>query len=34
MSQASAEFIPNSIAILNVSSRRGEEDENTGHLLR
>ena len=26
MSQASAEFIPTRIAILTVSSRRGEED--------
>ncbi len=32
MSQASAEFIPTRIAILTVSSRRGEEDDTSGHL--
>ena len=34
MSQASAEFIPTRIAILTVSSRRGEEDDTSGHWLR
>ena len=34
MSQASAEFIPTRIAILTVSSRRGEEDDTSGHRLR
>lgn len=34
MSQVSAEFIPTRIAILTVSSRRGEEDDTSGHYLR
>ncbi|WP_312952423.1 molybdenum cofactor biosynthesis protein B [Superficieibacter sp.] len=34
MSQVSAEFIPAQIAILTVSSRRGEEDDTSGHFLR
>ena len=34
MSQASAEFIPTRIAILTVSSRRGEEYDTSGHWLR
>lgn len=34
MSCASAEFIPTRIAILTVSSRRGEEDDTSGHWLR
>ncbi len=34
MSQASAEFNPTRIAILTVSSRRGEEDDTSGHWLR
>ena len=34
MSQASAEFIPASIAVLTVSSRRGEEEDTSGHFLR
>lgn len=34
MSRASAEFIPTRIAILTVSSRRGEEDDTSGHWLR
>lgn len=34
MSQVSAEFIPARIAILTVSSRRGEEDDTSGHYLR
>lgn len=34
MSQASAEFIPTRIAILTVSSRRGEADDTSGHWLR
>ena len=34
MSQASAEFNPTCIAILTVSSRRGEEDDTSGHWLR
>ncbi len=34
MSQVSAEFIPTHIAILTVSSRRGEEDDTSGHFLR
>ncbi|AIR04179.1 molybdopterin biosynthesis protein B [Cedecea neteri] len=33
MSQVSAEFIPARIAILTVSSRRGEEDDTSGHYL-
>ncbi|PDO86970.1 molybdenum cofactor biosynthesis protein B [Kosakonia pseudosacchari] len=34
MSQVSAEFIPVRLAILTVSSRRGEEDDTSGHWLR
>ncbi len=34
MSQVSAEFIPTRIAILTVSSRRGEEDDTSGHYSR
>ncbi|HEY3984416.1 molybdenum cofactor biosynthesis protein B [Cedecea sp.] len=34
MSQVSVEFIPARIAILTVSSRRGEEDDTSGHYLR
>lgn len=34
MSQVSAEFIPTRIAVLTVSSRRGEEDDTSGHYLR
>ncbi len=34
MSQVSAEFMPTHIAILTVSSRRGEEDDTSGHYLR
>lgn len=34
MSQVSTEFIPTRIAILTVSSRRGEEDDTSGHFLR
>ncbi|WP_276640454.1 molybdenum cofactor biosynthesis protein B [Siccibacter turicensis] len=34
MSQASAEFIPLSIAILTISSRRTDEDDTSGHYLR
>lgn len=34
MSQVSAEFIPTRIVILTVSSRRGEEDDTSGHYLR
>jgi molybdenum cofactor biosynthesis protein B len=34
MSQVSAEYIPARIAILTVSSRRGEEDDTSGHYLR
>ncbi|WP_313449548.1 molybdenum cofactor biosynthesis protein B [Pseudescherichia sp.] len=34
MSQASAEFIPARIAVLTVSSRRGEEEDTSGHFLR
>lgn len=34
MSEASAEFNPTRIAILTVSSRRGEEDDTSGHWLR
>ncbi|MGL4035944.1 molybdenum cofactor biosynthesis protein B [Kosakonia cowanii] len=34
MSQVSAEFIPVRLAILTVSSRRGEEDDTSGHYLR
>lgn len=34
MSQVSAEFIPTRIAILTVSSCRGEEDDTSGHYLR
>ena len=34
MSQASAEFIPVRVAVLTVSSRRGEEDDTSGHFLR
>ncbi|WNJ78284.1 molybdenum cofactor biosynthesis protein B [Cedecea neteri] len=33
MSQVSAEFIPARIAILTVSSRRGEDDDTSGHYL-
>ena len=31
MSQVSAEFIPVRLAILTVSSRRGEEEDTSGH---
>ena len=34
MSQVSQEFIAARIAILTVSSRRGEEDDTSGHYLR
>lgn len=34
MSQISSEFVPVHIAILTVSSRRGEEDDTSGHYLR
>ncbi|NIY47244.1 molybdenum cofactor biosynthesis protein B [Cedecea colo] len=34
MSQVSEAFIPARIAILTVSSRRGEEDDTSGHYLR
>ncbi|WP_313114354.1 molybdenum cofactor biosynthesis protein B [Pseudescherichia sp.] len=34
MSQASAEFVPARIAVLTVSSRRGEEEDTSGHFLR
>lgn len=34
MSQVSTEFIPTRIAILTISSRRGEEDDTSGHFLR
>lgn len=34
MSQVSAEFVATRIAILTVSSRRGEEDDTSGHWLR
>ena len=34
MSQVSAEFVATRIAILTVSSRRGEEDDTAGHWLR
>ena len=34
MSQTSSEFIPLHIAILTVSSRRGEDDDTSGHYLR
>lgn len=34
MSQTSSEFIPVHIAILTVSSRRGEDDDTSGHYLR
>lgn len=34
MSQASTEFFPTHIAILTISSRRGEEDDTSGHYLR
>ena len=33
MSQVSAEFIPARIAIMTVSSRRGEDDDTSGHYL-
>ncbi|WP_058913877.1 molybdenum cofactor biosynthesis protein B [Entomohabitans teleogrylli] len=32
--KVSAEFIPARIAILTISSRRGEEDDTSGHFLR
>ncbi|MFC3189957.1 molybdenum cofactor biosynthesis protein B [Pseudocitrobacter faecalis] len=34
MSQASTEFFSTRIAILTISSRRGEEDDTSGHYLR
>lgn len=34
MSQVSAEFIAARIAVLTISSRRGEEDDTSGHYLR
>lgn len=34
MSQVSAEFVPAHIAILTVSSRRGEDEDTSGHYLR
>lgn len=34
MSQVSEAFIPTRVAILTVSSRRGEEDDTSGHYLR
>ncbi|ELY6243782.1 molybdenum cofactor biosynthesis protein B [Cronobacter universalis] len=34
MSQVSAEFAPARVAILTVSSRRGEEDDTSGHFLQ
>ena len=34
MSQVSAEFIATRVAILTISSRRGEEDDTSGHWLR
>lgn len=34
MSQVSAAFIPARIAILTVSSRRGEDEDTSGHFLR
>lgn len=34
MSQVSAEFVPARVAILTVSSRRGEEDDTSGHFLK
>ncbi len=34
MSQVSAEFIAARVAILTISSRRGEEDDTSGHYLR
>lgn len=34
MSQVSAEFVPADIAILTVSSRRGEDEDTSGHYLR
>lgn len=34
MSQVSAEFVPARIAILTVSSRRGEDEDTSGHYLR
>ncbi|NDJ58381.1 molybdenum cofactor biosynthesis protein B [Enterobacteriaceae bacterium 4M9] len=34
MSQVSAEFIPARVAVLTISSRRGEEDDTSGHYLR
>lgn len=33
MSQVSAEFVPARVAILTVSSRRGEEDDTSGHFF-
>jgi molybdenum cofactor biosynthesis protein B len=34
MSKVSAEFIPARIAVLTISSRRGEDDDTSGHYLR
>ena len=34
MSQASAEFIAARVAILTISSRRGEDEDTSGHYLR
>lgn len=34
MSQVSAEFIAARVAVLTISSRRGEEDDTSGHYLR
>lgn len=34
MSQANSEFIPVRIAVLTISSRRGEDDDTSGHYLR
>lgn len=34
MSQVSAEFIATRVAVLTISSRRGEEDDTSGHWLR
>ncbi|MTD40616.1 molybdenum cofactor biosynthesis protein B [Erwinia sp. CPCC 100877] len=34
MSKISAEFIPARIAVLTISSRRGEDEDTSGHYLR
>lgn len=34
MSQVSAEFVATRVAVLTISSRRGEEDDTSGHWLR